>query len=84
MSERRRRGALWIGILALTLSLFIPKGHETPPDGATVVAFLYGKPGAITVRLAGDVPHPGVYRVAVSSTVDELIDRKSTRLNSSH
>ena len=73
MNERRQRLILWTGALALTLLLFIPKGHETPPGGAPSVAFLHGKPGKATVRLAGDVPHPGICQVDASGTVEDLI-----------
>lgn len=72
MTERHRRGALWLVSLALTLSLFIPKGHETPPGGGSV-AFVHGGSRARTVRLAGDVPHPGVYEVGEPATVQELL-----------
>jgi competence protein ComEA len=74
MNERRRRLVLWTGVLALTLSLSIPKGHETPPGGAPAVAFLHDKPaGTVTARIAGDLPHPGVYTVTAPCTVADLI-----------
>ena len=72
MTERHRRGALWLVLLALTLSLFIPKGHETPPGGGSV-AFLHGGSRVTTLRLAGDVPHPGVYEAGERDTVRELL-----------
>ena len=62
MSQRRRRLILWTGALALTLPLHIPKGHETPPVGEYSVALLRGEPGTVTVRIAGNIPHPGLYR----------------------
>lgn len=74
MNERRRRGVLWTVVLALALSLCLPKGHETPPSGDSVVAFLHGRiPGTRAVRIAGEVPHPGVYGVAPPATVRELV-----------
>ena len=74
MNERRRRLVLWTGALALTLSLSIPKGHKTPPGGAPAVAFLHEKPtGTVTARIAGDLPHPGVYAVTPPCTVADLI-----------
>jgi len=74
MNERRRRMVLWTAVLALALSLSIPKGHETPPGGAPAVAFFHEKPtGAVTARIAGDLPHPGVYTVTPPCTVADLI-----------
>jgi competence protein ComEA len=73
MSERRQRGALWSGALLLTLALFIPKGHETPHVGEPSVALLCGKPGTATIRLAGDLPHPGLYRTTPPGTAGKLI-----------
>jgi competence protein ComEA len=73
MKERRQRLVLWTGVLALTLLLFNPKGHETPPGGAPSVAFLHGKSGTALVRIAGDVPHPGIYRLDAPGTATELV-----------
>jgi competence protein ComEA len=74
MNERRRRLVLWTGALALTLSLSMPKGHETPPGGAPAVAFLHEQPSeTVTARIAGDLPHPGVYTLAAPCTVADLI-----------
>jgi len=74
MNERRRRLVLWTGALALTLSLSIPKGHEMPPGGAPSVAFLHEKPaGTVTARIAGNLPHPGVYTLAAPCTVADLV-----------
>ncbi len=73
MRERLRRLLLWSGALALTLLLFIPKGHDTPPGGGESVAFLRGKPGTITARIAGDIPSPGVYQLKSPASVGELV-----------
>jgi competence protein ComEA len=73
MNERRQRLVLWTGVFALTLLLFIPKGHETPPGGAPSMAFLHVKSGTTLVRIAGDVPYPGIYRQDAPGTVEELI-----------
>ena len=72
-NEKRQRLALWTVVLALTLLLVIPKGHETPPGGAPSVAFLHEKSGKITVRITGDVPHSGIYQINASGTVADLI-----------
>lgn len=64
---------LWIVVLILTLPLYLPKGHETPPAGAPFVAFFHDKPGSITIRIAGDIPHPGLYRTATPDGVRELL-----------
>ena len=80
MKERRQRLVLWTGAFTLTLLLFIPKGHETPPGGAPSVAFLHGKSGTVTVRIAGDVPHPGIYRLDAPGTVEELIRQTAPSL----
>jgi competence protein ComEA len=73
MNRRRRRLILWIGALALTLPLQIPGGHETPPPGADSVALLHGKPGTVTVRIAGDIQHPGLYRGTPPAVAREII-----------
>ncbi len=80
MSEWRRRGVLWTGLLALALSLLIPDGHEPPPAGVVSVAILQDKPGMITVRLAGDIPSPGLYQVGTPGTVGEVISRAAPDL----
>ncbi len=82
MSQRRRRLILWIGALALTLPLHIPKGHETPPVGGYSVALLRGGAETVTVRLAGDIPHPGLYRSASSGESRELIRQAAPRWTS--
>ena len=80
MNERRQRLALWSVVLALTLLLVIPKGHETPPGGAPSVAFLHGKSGKMTARIHGDVPHPGIYQMNTSGTVADLIRQSAPDL----
>jgi len=80
MNERRQRVVLWTGAFALTLLLLIPKGHDTPLGGASSVAFIHGKPQQATIRLAGDVPYPGVYEVSTSCTIEEFIRQISPGL----
>ena len=80
MIELRQRLVLWTGVFALTGLLFIPKGHETPPGGAPSVAFLHGKPGTTTVRIDGNVPHPGIYRMAASVMVEDLIRQSAPKV----
>jgi competence protein ComEA len=80
MKERRQRVVLWTGAFTLTLLLFIPKGHETPPGGAPSAAFLHVKSGTALVRIAGDVPYPGIYRLDAPGTVEELIRQTAPRL----
>jgi competence protein ComEA len=80
MNERRQRLVLWSGVFALTLLLFIPKGHETPPGGEPSVAFLHGKPGNMTVRISGDISRPGVYMVNASDAVADLIRQSAPDL----
>ena len=84
MNERRQRLVLWTGLSALTLLLFIPKGHETPPGGAPYVAFLHGRPGTATVRIGGDVPHPGIYRVDAPGNVADLLRQSAPGLAQKH
>lgn len=72
MNERRQRLVLWIGALVLMLSLAVPKGHKSPPDGAEPVALRHDR-SSVIVRVAGDVPHPGVYRLASGSTTRDLL-----------
>ena len=78
MSTRRRRFILWTGALALTLPLYIPKGHETPPIGASSVALLHGKPGTVTIRIAGDILHPGLYRADSPASLMKIIHREGS------
>lgn len=73
MTERRRRFVLWCGVCVIALLPFITKGHKAPLPGAPDVAFLHGRLGAVTVRLAGDLPHPGIYQPAAPATVRELL-----------
>ncbi len=73
MSERRHRAMLWFGSLILALITFIPKGHEAPPVGVSPVALVCGKQGTTTVRVTGDLPHPGLYRIATPGTAYMLI-----------
>ena len=80
MSERRQRLVLWTGVFVLTLLLFVPKGHETPPDGEPSVTFLHEKSEKVTVRIAGDVPCPGIYRVDTPRTVADLIRQSAPGL----
>src|ERR1044072_24873 len=42
-----------------------------------------GRP-LITVNLLSGVSRPGVYHIPLKTNLPQLIDRKSTRLNSSH
>jgi competence protein ComEA len=73
MNERSHRALLWIGVLILTISLYIPKGHEAPPVGASSVAFVQGKPESATVRIIGDIPHPGLYQAVLPANLEEII-----------
>ncbi len=69
--ERHRRFMLWLIALALILPLLL-KGHGAP-DNQEHVAFLPYTARGLTVRLAGMVKAPGVYkfpdRMRVSSVI---------------
>ncbi|WP_136526427.1 ComEA family DNA-binding protein [Geomonas ferrireducens] len=61
MMPRSQRLALWCLALALTLPLYI-KGRIPTPKGEDA-AFSRFTGQTVTVRLAGDLPRPGVYRL---------------------
>lgn len=56
---RSSRLAIWCIALLLSLSLYY-KGRANTVKGGS--AALSRKGGGVTVRLAGDFPHPGLYR----------------------
>jgi len=58
--ERHSRFMLWLGALALILPLLL-KGHGSP-EKPGAVAFLPYTARGITVRLAGELSAPGVYK----------------------
>jgi competence protein ComEA len=57
---RSSRLAIWCIALLLSLSLYL-KGRA-PTEKGEGAAFFHGGGGSVTVRLAGDFPHPGLYR----------------------
>jgi competence protein ComEA len=57
---RGSRLAIWCLALLLSLSLYL-KGRVATVKGVDAALFR-AVPGTITVRLAGDFPHPGLYR----------------------
>lgn len=71
MMPRSQRLALWCLALALTLPLYI-KGRipTTRGEGAAFSRFT-GQ--TVTVRLTGDLPRPGVYRLPVGITAGAAI-----------
>jgi competence protein ComEA len=71
MMPRSQRLALWCLALLLSLSLYF-KGRVPTPTGEGA-AFSSFTGGAITVRLAGKVAHPGVYRLPTGVTVSSAI-----------
>lgn len=71
MERGERLALLFVAAIAL-LSLFM-KGH-TSPRKEEGVAFLHGGAGGVLIRLAGDVPEPGVYRFDDGVTVVDVIN----------
>ncbi len=70
--ERRRRLALWLLSACLTAALlYTGHGafHKEPP-----VAFFRPGSGAITVRVKGCVPNPGVYKFPKKAKVATVIN----------
>ena len=61
MTGRRGRIALWCLGLLLSMTLFY-KGR-VPTKTVGIAPFFSGPDGKVTVRLAGDLPCPGVYRL---------------------
>ena len=59
MMPRSSRLAIWCIALLLSLSLYV-KGRA-PAGKGEGAAFLRAAKGSIKVRLAGDLPHPGLY-----------------------
>ncbi len=69
--ERHRRFMLWLIALALILPL-LPNGHGSP-DKQVPVAFLPYTARGLTVRLAGMVKAPGVYKFPDRTRVSTVI-----------
>jgi competence protein ComEA len=68
---RSSRLALWCLALLLSLSLFC-KGR-VPAGKGEGAAFLRPPPHMIKVRLAGELPHPGLYLFTAGATVGGAI-----------
>ena len=54
--------------LALLLSLLLLAKGRVPPEKGGDAAFFVAVPGFVTVRLAGDLPSPGLYRFPVGTS----------------
>lgn len=69
------RGTRWaLSSLALLLSVvLLAKGRVCTPEGAGTAFLAPGPDRGVVVRLAGDVPRPGVYRFADGTTVETAI-----------
>jgi competence protein ComEA len=76
--ERRRRFVLWLITAGLAITLF-PRGHGIPPEGVTVAFLRYTSTQGI-IRVKGQVPAPGVYRLPVNADLDAVIKMTSPRL----
>ncbi|HJV64975.1 MAG TPA: helix-hairpin-helix domain-containing protein [Geomonas sp.] len=66
-----QRFAIWCLALLFTLPLW-HKGR-VPAKAAGGAAFSRLRPGTVTVRLAGDLPRPGVYQFREGTTVVDAI-----------
>ena len=71
MMPRSQRLTLWCLALLLSLTLYL-KGRVPTPRGEGAAFFRYTGQG-ITVRLAGKVVRPGVYRLPVGATAGTAI-----------
>jgi len=69
------RGTRWaLSSLALLLSVvLLAKGRVCTEKSAGTAFRASGPDGGVVVRLAGDVPRPGVYRFADGTTVESAI-----------
>lgn len=70
--ERGERLALCL-VAAIALLVLLMKGH-TSPRKEEGVAFLYGASDGVLVRLAGEVPQSGVYRLDDGVAVRDVIN----------
>ncbi|HJV36539.1 SLBB domain-containing protein, partial [Geomonas sp.] len=68
---RGQRVALLCLALLVTLSLYLKGRLSTATGGGA--AFSRQQAGAVTVRLSGDLPRPGVYRFPQGTTVADAI-----------
>ncbi|QXE91104.1 ComEA family DNA-binding protein [Geomonas subterranea] len=72
MIPRSQRLAFWCLALLLTLSLYM-KGRSPSVKGGGRTAFSRYTGQGITVRLAGKVPYPGVYRLPAGTVAGAAI-----------
>jgi competence protein ComEA len=69
---RSSRLALWCLALLLSISLLV-KGRVPTEVGEGAAFFITARPGSVTVRLAGDVPKPGLYRFPDGTSPESAI-----------
>lgn len=71
MTSRGSRFALCGVALLFFASLFLPGRLPVQPTG--IAPFFHRVDGRITIRLAGDFPHPGIQRLPVSTSPGSVI-----------
>jgi len=69
---RSSRLALWCLALLLSAVLLV-KGRVSTWKGGDAAFFVPSRPGSVTARLTGDVPHPGVYHFPDGTSVGSAI-----------
>lgn len=76
MTNRSQRFIVWFAALFLIISLY--KGHCSRTEPGPAVAFRSSPNAGIAIRVRGDVPHQGIYRLPDGATLGTVTNMTIT------
>lgn len=77
MTSRSQRFIVWS--VALLLIVFLYEGHRSRTQTGPAVAFRSLSSAGITIRVRGDVRHPGIYRLPDGATLGTVTNMTAAK-----